>query len=268
MQILVTNNYEGGPLLWEYDNGKVERLDLVDFSTHSMILDTTPQISMPLPPEIYETIISYVMEIRLTLRNLQLAFELCTIDKRTLGLFYRQIYQQSSDVSGVMLHRLGRTFELVNSIYEDYILRQNIGMIPMCGLRCYRKPSLRHAPLYEPWDFSADVEPMRLEIDEGFMLETKAFPHFLHGGTVWLHGYEDDGVYTVDRIDNPAIVLIMQDYTFTLIPSHGTVTNKWHHFSDLLKRIFGPLTGVYLMVKESHDRDNPFIELTDNFLRL
>lgn len=268
MQILVTNNYEGGPLLWEYNDGKVERLDLVDFTRHNMLIDYTPPLSMRFPPEIYEKIIGYVMEIRLTLRNHQLAFELCTLDRRSLLMFYKQIYHQTSHLAGIMLYRLGRTFELVHNIYEDYILRQNNGMVPMAGIRCYRRPSLRHTPKYEPWDFTPDVEAVRLEIDEGFMLEAKSFPHFLHGGSVWVHGYEDDGVYTVSGIDSPGIVLILQDYTFSLIPSYNTVSNNWSYFSDLLKRTFGPMTGVYLMVKEIHDRDNPFIELTDNFLRL
>jgi len=268
MNVLVTNNYEGGPILWDYKYGKVERIELIDFCTHDMLLDNYPSFPMSFPPEIYEKIFCYTMDLRLETRNFGIAFQLCLIDRRTLRMFYKQIYLENYYRPLYMIKRLGRTFELADSYYEDYILKPNPAMEGMCAVVCYREGSLRHAVVYEPWDFRSDIEVQKLQVDEGDMQNIKVFPHNFHGGTVWIHGDETDGIYEVELLHHPVIVLILCDYSNSLIPSERNVSNNWKQFATFLRRALGHRAGIYMMVKSRLDIDNPFIEVTDMFLRL
>jgi len=266
MRVIVSNSQEG-PVVWEYTDGKVERLDLIDFNTHVLLGDNTLPFTMRFPPEIYDKILCYTMEYRLETRNFYQAFDTCIIDRRSVEMFYKQIYNDKKQVIR-MITRLSRTFQFADALYEDYILKPNPNLNGMCAVVCIRKCSLRLRPEFEPWDFCPELEVQKLEVEDGEMNEVKVFPGDFHGAAVWIHGEENDGIYNVRQLHHPAIALILCDYTFALIPSKKTISINWRYFTKLLYRAFGPNTGIYMMIKGALDHDNPFIELTDVFLLL
>jgi len=269
MNILITNNYFGTPIAWEYDEGQVERIDLIDFNIHNMIMDDSDITDLFLPLDLFDQIIKYVMETRLSSRNFGIAFQLCTINKRTCDIFYRQIYGNARVATRVKLARLGRTFAMAESFYEEYICSPNNTRSGLNAIAAYRNGSLRYYENYNPWDFRTDVEVQRITIDtEDPMPGTHIFPGQFHGDTIWLIGSESDGIYTVEKLYHPVFVLVLCDYSYTLIPSQDNINDNWSKFADFLRRAFGERTGIYFMVKHRIDAENPFIETTDLFVQI
>jgi hypothetical protein len=269
MNVLVTNNYAGSPVLWEYNQGKVERIDLIDFNIHEMLFDNHPTQVANFPVEIYEVILDYVMQSILESRNLTAAFKLCCIDKRTLKHFYDQIYNHRYTQVYYMIQRLSRTFNLADRIYEDYLCDPNPGNGGFMAVVAYRQGSLRYNMQYNPWDFMSQIEVQKLEVDiEQDLLSVHAFPGHFYGDTVWIHGEDNEGIYDTKTIHHPVIVMILCDYSYSLIPSKQTVSHNWLGFTKFLRRTFGDRMGFYMMVKSRIDEENPFIETTDQFVQL
>lgn len=268
MNVLVTNNHYGSPILWEYDQGQVERIPLIDFNTHIMLMDQGVEVGW-LPLDLYETIINYVMTDRLATRNFGLAFQLLTINKRTLFLFYYQIYKSKTVTTLNMLKQLGKTFELGEMFYEQYLAAPNPTNSGLNAIALTRLGSLRFLPGYEPWDFMPAAEIQRVTVDEEETLEDiHVFPGQFHGDTVWMHGTESDGIYKAKVIHHPVFLIILCDYTYSLIPTRRSINHNWHKFTQFMRRSFGANTGFYIMVKHGIDDQNPFIETTELFIQI
>jgi len=268
MNILVTNNSYGTPLLWEYDQGKVKRMPLIDFNTHIMIQD--PGILFGrLPLDLYEIIIKYVMADRLATRNFGLAFELLTINRRTVFLFYYEIYKNKTVTTLEMLKRLGKTFQLGETIYEDYVCAPNPTQSGLNAISLTRNPSQRFHPIYQPWDFQPSAEVQRVTVDdEDTLTNIHIFPGQFHGDTIWVHGTEEEGIYQASVIHNPVFLIILCDYTYSLIPTRQTINRNWLLFTNFMRRAFGANAGFYIMVKHGIDQENPFIETTELFIQI
>lgn len=268
MKVLVTNNYFGSPLVWEYEEGCVEKIPLIDFNTHSLLLDGLTLFGT-LPLDLFEVIIQYTMEIRLKTRNFGLAFRLCTLSRRACFLFYKQIYNNRSIPTDVMLHRLGQTFHLAECFYEEYLAAPNGTNSGLNALAITRLGSLRYNNIFDPWDFIPVVDIQKITVDEEETLEgIHIFPGQFYGDTIWIHGEEDEGVYEVKVLHHPVFLIILCDYTYALIPTRRTINAHWFMFVQFLRRAFGANTGVYIMVKHQIDVQNPFIETTEQFIRL
>jgi hypothetical protein len=268
MKVIVSNNYYGSPLVWEYEEGFVERIPLHDFNTHTLLQDGVP-IFGHLPLDLFEIIIKYTMQIRLKTRNFNSAFQLCTVSRRACFIFYNEIYENRSIPTRVMLYRLGQTFHLAESFYEEYLAAPNSSNSGLNALAITRLGSLRYNPAFDPWDFIPVVDIQKITVEDEETLEgIHLFPGQFHGDTVWIHGEEDDGVYEVKVLHHPVFLLILCDYTYALIPTRQTINTNWLRFVQFLRRAFGPNSGFYIMVKHQLDVENPFIETTEQFIRL
>lgn len=264
MKVLVTNKYDGAPVLWEYDEGIVERIDLVDFNTHTLLPDDTPSCFYPI--DLAEKIIMYVYNRRVETRNFDQAMQIAFISRFFAKKIYNDIYKNKGTSVLFMLKRLGLTFRFAESIYDSLCVPTSTnGFI---GIGSTRLGSLSHRRRFDPWDFFP-----RVHTDELFTLEEDnpdlfIFPGEFYGDTVWIRGRDLDGIYDVDYLQHPVIVLILRDYTDSLIPTPQTINPTWRSFANLLRKAFGPHTGVNIMVKENHDVDNPFINITTMFVQL
>lgn len=268
MNILVTNNSYGSPILWEYDEGQVERIPLIDFNTHIMFMDQGNEIGK-LPLDLFEIIIKYVMVDRLATRNFGLAFQLLTINRRSVFLFYYQIYKSKNVTTLQMLRQLGKTFQLGESFYEQYLSAPNTTQSGLNAIALTRLGSLRYTAVYQPWDFIPVSEIQTVTVDSEETLENiHVFPGQFHGDTVWIHGPEDDGIYRVKQIHHPVFLIILCDYTYSLIPTKNSINQNWNKFTQFMRRAFGPNTGFYFMVKHGIDQANPFIETTELFIQI
>lgn len=268
MKVIVTNNYYGSPLLWEYEEGSVERIPLIDFNTHTLLQDGSP-ITGKLPLDLFEIIIKYTMQIRLKTRNFDSAFKLCTISRRACFVFYHEIYGNTSIPTATMLHRLAQTFHMGECFYDEYLAAPNSTNSGLNALAITRLGSLRHHHLFNPWDFIPVVDIQKLTVDDEDTFEgVYQFPGQFHGDTIWMHGQEDDGVYDVKVLHHPVFLLILCDYDYALIPTRKTINSNWLRFIQFMRRAFGENAGFYIMVKHSMDLENPFIEVTEQFIRL
>jgi hypothetical protein len=269
MKVLVSNDYFGSPLVWEYDEGLVERLDLEDFNNHTLLNEGDP-IEGTLPYDLYELILYYLFDIRVKTRNFNQVFELATINKRSCFLIYNKIYNKRNVPYRGMIYRLGKTFQMAESIYDIYLCAPNTTNTALNAVVCYRRGSLRNNFSFNPWDFQSEyMEIKKLDLDFNDSLhQIYTFPGHFHGDSVWIHGSEEDGIYTVAALQHPAIVLILCDYTYSLIPTRQTICENWHRFIRFLRLAFGPRSGFYVMVKHQIDIENPFIETTDLFVQI
>jgi hypothetical protein len=268
MKVLVTNNHFGTPLVWEYDQGSVERIDLIDFNIHELI-QQTPKIYGHLPYDLFETIISYAMDSLLETRNFGYAFLLCTINRRSCFFFYNQIYDRQNVPTRIMLGQLGRTFNVGECFYEQFLSMPNPNNSGLNAVALTRLGSLRFSTVFDPWDFIPGLDIQKVIVDgDGVFEGIHMFPGQFQGDTIWIHGEEEDGVYDVDRLNHPVLLVILCDYTYSLIPTQRTVNANWHKFVKFLRRAYGPNLGVYIMVKHQIDAQNPFIETTEEFVQL
>lgn len=268
MNLLVTNNCYGSPILWKYDHGLVDRIHVIDFNTHQLCMDNDLQLGQ-LPLDLYEIIIKYVMESLLSTRNFDQAYQILTINRRTLFMFYYEIYGHK-DVSTLdMLYQISRTFQLADAFYEEYLAMPNASGSGLNAITLTRMCSKKYQKRYDPWDFLPNPEIQRVIVAEEETLEsTHMFPGQFHGETVWVRGTEDDGIYTVENVQHPVFIIILSDFTYALIPTRRSINLNWAKFCRFLRRGFGESTGFYFMVKHNFDAESPFIETTELFLEL
>lgn len=270
MKVLVSNDYFGSPIVWEYEDGLVERLELEDFNNHTLLPDNEEPVDGVLPYDLFEIILYYIFEARVRTRNFGLVFELAQINKRSCFLIYNKIYNNHQISTKSMIRRLSKTFHLAESLYDNYLCAPNLNSSALNAVVLYREGSLRHMHSFSPWDFRPDdLEIKKLELDvEDSLFQIYTFPGHFYGDSVWIHGTEEDGIYTVESIQHPAIVLILCDYTYSLIPTRKTICYNWHRFVRFLRMAFGQRSGFYVMVKHQIDIENPFIETTDIFVQI
>jgi|LauGreDrversion4_2_1035121.scaffolds.fasta_scaffold01060_4 hypothetical protein len=270
MKALISNDYFGQPLVWEYDQGSVERVDLEDFNNHCLLLDGPQICPTALPYELYELILFYVFEIRSYTRNFDQVFQLCMVDRRSCFLIYNKIYNNQQVSTRQMIHQLSKTFQMAESIYDLYLCAPNLSQSAMNAVVFYREGSLLENDRFHPWDFRpADLEIKRLELDlENDLHQIYGFPGHFYGDTIWIQGGEEDGIYTVNKLQHPVVVLILCDYTYALIPTRRSISYNWRCFSSYLRLSFGERAGFYVMVKHQIDTDNPFIHTTDLFVQI
>jgi len=267
MKMLVSNNYYGCPLLWEYDHGVVERIDLIDFNTHEMIMTSDLDLSIPL--DLMIPILDHTMNLYLETRNFGQALQLCFVNRYVLKHFYKQIYKHTHQNYATMVQRIGLTFRLGEEIYENYLATPNVNQSPYNACTFYRNPSNRFRVHYQPWEFKPDLDIQTLNIDpDNSFLNVFAFHGQFNGDTVFLNGTEDDGIYDVTHYYHPVIILILADYTYSLIPAKDTINENWKNFATFLRKAFGQRCGIYMMIKHQIDIENPFIETTDVFARI
>ena len=267
MKMLVSNNFYGSPILWEYDEGLVERIDLIDFNTHQMVMDSS--FEMKLPRDLMLPILEHTMNLYLESRNFGQALQLCFVCRQVAKHFYKQIYQATHQDCLVMLFRLGKTYRFAEELYEGYLATPNINNSAFNACTFYRQPTSRFRTNYNPWEFRSELDIQTLNIDpDNSFRNVFSFPGQFNGDTIFINGTEDDGIYDVSSYHHPVIVLILADYAYSLIPARGNVNDNWHCFARFVRRAFGENCGIYMMVKHQIDLDNPFIETTDIFAQI
>lgn len=263
MKLLVARCSE--QILYKVNDNKITQLELEDFTTHT-ILPQGPEIKAHLPSELLIMILKYVFRIRVKTRNFGLAFQISTVSKSMCDLLYNNIYMRDKSTTLEKLERLGRTFNLIEEIYSDYLSSPNYDRTDRVALHLTRNPTMYRRKNMYPWCFKSEIECAELTT-LGALNDIHCFPGEFHGDTIWVHGDENDGIYDADVIHHPVLVFVLSDYTGSLIPTRKDLNIYWAKFLRLLKVCFGSSTGIYMMVMEDSERYNPFVETTDLFLQ-
>lgn len=208
--------------------------------------------------------------IYLQTQNLEAAFDLCTLNSEICKLIYYQVFGSTNPPPVlVMVHRLARSFYLVESIYDEYLTVPNLGTYTKVGLVLTRLPNKMRTRAYGPWDFDLDIVLEELVLNN-LDPHVHSFSGATHAETTWIQGTELNGVIEVDILEQPVINFILQDYTEALIPKEKSFTDNMYfrYFSRLLRVTFGKQTGIYFMVKPGLQERNPFINRSDTLLSL
>jgi len=250
---------------YEYKDSKVTKLNLLSFDEHELVGLNTVDYRFNFPRELV------CMIVRELYRSLLLSFnfgEACIIatslDYETLKIVYRDIYGPIEDTTRKqMIHRLCRTFALLESLHDDYLTVPNICEMTPSIMLCVQ-PSLRYKPVYMPWEFDADFSLM----EQTSVPANCIYTGRLMGDTVFVSGTEDAGIIDVTKFCHPIFMFGLTDHTGTLLTStkHFERTDKFRYFSNLLENIYGHSTAVLYMVKPANQSRNPFITSSDIYI--
>ena len=264
MKLLISRCSE--PAVFRYENKQLSRLLLEDFTTHTLLPDNNPDLYYNLPTELVILVLKHLLQIRIQTRNFDQAFQVFTVNRLICDILYSKIYGRDNSTPKQKLFRLGRTFELIQALYDDYLTTPNLDGIDRVAINLTRIPIKYRSKTIFPWDFRSDI---RLEemVHYGSLEAVHCFTGDFHGQTVWIHGEENNGMYDTSIIHHPVFVFILSDYTSSLIPTRRDLNVYWTRFICLLKACFGSKSGIYMMVMENEQRFNPFVETNDLFLQ-
>lgn len=243
---------------------------MVTYPGHDLLQNTTQISPTTLPVELVLLIVKRLLMIYLQTQNLESAFELCTLNSEICKVIYYQVFgiQKTPNIRE-MIHRLAKTFYLVESIYDEFLTVPNLGTYSKVGLVLTRLPNKIRTRNNGPWDYDLDILLEELVLDN-LSPHVHAFSGPTHADTCWVQGTELNGVIDVTVMEQPVINFILQDYTDALIPHERTWgQNKFFcYFSRLLRVTFGKQTGVYYMVKPGPHARNPFITRSETLMSL
>ena len=257
--------------LWKYDNGQVTKLTLRNFHTHILSPTGTPLVDATiLPPELKTKIIFINFMMMLKDYNFQEAADLL-VDRLTVKTIYMELFRPGKAIVSIngMIVRIYRTLHLLESIYDDYLTVPNYGRIEHVALRFTHRGLLGAArnTVLNPWDFRCNIRLEEFDTD----VESKVFlggPDL--GDSILIGGACDNGVIMAKTIHHPVITIILCDKTDVLLPIES---NFWRNknficFSRLLRKVFGPHSGVFYMCRRNGDHDNVFITSSDMIVSL
>ena len=201
--------------------------------------------------------------------NFQDAAELL-VDQFTTRTIYLKLFPGKSLVTVAdMISRIYRTLHMFETIYDDYLTIPNYGRIEHVALRFTHHGDLYTArsSLLQPWDFRCEIRLEEFETDVG----SKVFlggPDL--GDSILIGGSSNNGVIRATTIFHPVLTILLGDKADVLLPNESTFwrNKNFIAFSKLLRKVFGPNTGVFYMCRRSDDHDNVFVTSSDLIIRL
>lgn len=215
------------------------------------------------PPEIMEQILEIVFDHYLVTLNFDLCSDLFKFSKSFTGKLYRRIYGQGNVPFYKQYGRLYRTFQIMENIYDQYLSVESEMKYSCMKLTSINQRGAKH----QPWDFMHDivVSPITGIIVD--LTDTQIQFNYgpCYGDCFRVSGVFRNGVFKATELSTPVLNIMMVDVFDTLIHSNRGLNKNYVAFFRLLKKAFGPDTGVYVMVKEDDD-DNPFITRSDVFM--
>jgi hypothetical protein len=268
MEFLVTG--DAFKTFWKYKDGTVRRHNFPKYEYIELATRSTTDYSFDLPLELRIVIMKRMFTSLLISRNFELAFDLCCVSKDFAMIVYRQIYGRDSIDAMEGLRRLVRTFYLIESIDDEYLSKENLEDFTRVGLKLTsRYPSLanRIRPLV-PWDHVFQmIELVDGIVDDSGDLTTHTTGEY-YGDIVWSFGNHEEGIFKVSTLMHPIICIMLVDHTGNLTSTEKKFRRcaHFHGFVKLLRYIYGNQAGIYFMVKDNNNMDNPFITHTELFI--
>jgi len=218
------------------------------------------------PPEIMEKILTIVFDHYLATLNFDLCSDLFKFSKSFTGTIYRQIYGKTYAEFFKQYGRLYRTFQILENMYDQYLSVESEIMYS-----CMKLTSINHRGYkHQPWDFMhniviAPITGIVIDLTDPQLQQLQYNYGPCYGDRIRVSGFFRNGVFKATNLTTPILNIMMVDSFDTLIPSSKSLNRNYINFFKLVKKAFGPDTGVYVMIKEDDD-DNPFITRSDVFM--
>ena len=236
---------------------KNNTLRLIEYNP---VIDLTqpdhPDLFLPLPKELIYAIIDRVILQLIGGSNFEQAFQLICLDKATMFRFYRQHIDQDPFIYfKTVLHRLTNTFELLQKVLDGIVQFPNEEHDHYIALDIQYKSRQKylHGRSYNPWNFNGHINIIQIPKPGIFGIED--FRAFITGpyitDIVWMNGKSDRGIVRSSFFRLPVIVFILTDHEENIIPTKENLEKHvaFKNFSKLLKRAFGPHTGIFFAVQ-------------------
>lgn len=251
--------------VFKIENNQIHRLQydpVIDLCQPQYDL-TTP---CALPRELIHIVIDQAILYCIQGMNFQKAFELICIDRPTIIRFYRRWFGPSEYMITFRPHffRISKTFQLFQNVLDAVIQFPNEEHDHYIALDVeYQSGMYKPAKGYNPWNFNGNINLIQIPKPGIFTVED--FRAFVTGpyvtDVVWMNGRGDKGYVQSDFFRLPVLVFVMTDHQGNIIPEKmGLERNEaFKGFSALLKKAFGPTTGVFFAVQGHYIFDDQIL---------
>lgn len=264
MKLLITRGDR--PSVWKIDeDNRASQMIFKAFGEHDLQLDLNMAQRSALPYELVEKIMIYLFKSYLETCNFDLCTDLLFFSRAFTRLIYGNVYDIEENLGfNEMYTRLVNTFLILQNIYDDFLTASARLEYPLIKLTSTQSPMNTH----EPWDFFHDVlissiPGMVIDLTES--CEQVRYGE-LYGETVVFYGRHERGYFEASQVKTPVLNFKFVDVMDTLLFTEDELeTKNFYGFFNLMKKAFGKSCGIFVMVKEDEDVDNPFIASSDLF---
>jgi hypothetical protein len=257
MDLLVTAS--AYPKVYKVQGNQIERYHFEDFSQHE-IGQPTWDLNVRLPWEILSKIIYYLFYAYLKDHNYDLAGALTAINKAFAREIYQDIYKVALIPVVKKIQRVCNTLYTLERIHDDYLTMVKQTKYSYCRLI---KTYAEVGGHYRPWSFTLDCFAVPshgvLAYDDDETVHNFSLGA-LYGETLWMNGYfSTSGLFKCRKMRHPIITLDICLYDDqTILTSSDLQTNvHFKMFINLIKKCYGPNTGIYVMFNDDPTH-NPF----------
>ena len=230
------------------------------------VIDLAPavhnRLRMPLPREIVDKIVDYLILSCIRGMNFETATKLIFLDLATARRFYNQWFPvPTSHRILSKMYRISQTFELMQKIVDMVLQFPNEEHDHYMALNVQHTSKLFDAKFdYYPWNFNGHIDMIQIPRPGIFTLDD--FRAFVTGpyvtDIVWMNGRSEKGIVQSTYFRLPVIVLILTDDEDEIVPTREYMENNamFKSFANLLKLAFGPTTGVFFAVQGEYIFDD------------
>ena len=239
----------------------------LEFEYHTMLPVVLPvEITLQI---LFKTLVKLLKEF-----HFADALRLVCTTKEMVHQVYYCIYGTCQVPTIEKVHRLSKTFHLVQNIFDHYFTSEGVYATPAIVLDYERNFMLAQTSAFYPWQF--DTESPNVIIADVAFTPKQGFEKFLEFGEFYGDRalldqfYECRGVVTCTKLAFPFVHFIFMDaFTFLNVFTHPDTTYHFARFATFMKAIFGPYCRLFfyeakLPIQELLDEDQDFTHIFDN----
>lgn len=259
-KFLLTNR--GHDTLWSIPDCK--RVVFKDFSDQDLLVPSTRSYSFPLPLEIVIKIIDALFWTFAANNSFDMIFQLCKLNTAICTHLFKNIFPGFR--VDFNIRKMGTVCRLLQDIYDEYISAELFGEETLVlHLNRSRKGALKN----EIWNFDPNFD-LWTSSDEVVTDIIKCYNGVTNGDVVWVKGSIDQyGVMKCQNMFHPIFVFNFRSFhSVPLLVQKKRLPRSIQKFARFLEKVYGPLTGVFAMMKREIDAENPFITETDLIVKI
>jgi hypothetical protein len=256
-------------LFQTFNNNGRRSIKAINKPNHDQTIpDDVEMIQMRLPYELSRRILIDVIYWHLRNKTIQEACELMSINKDLIHYFYVKYAGVTQIGSNILREhsRLARTLCMVNNMHDLVVDEPNVHRSEYFCFETFVRDSRYKLgqTAVEPLDFfrmdrHGLVLPMfsLMSIPKPIIMGQDCYQSILTGlsylDVAWLMGYQGRRYFQCTALKRPVFIIGLMDPFGALIsiPGEGYHTHMWIQYAKLLKCIYGPTTGVYLVLNDT-----------------
>lgn len=202
--------------------------------------------SVDLPQELCCKIGFYVFLIYLCSKQFDKAFKYISLNKYMIHRIYYGVYGYSDMPWHIKLHRLSRTFNLIEAIHEEFMMDQVVAFNYPVLIMDYDEDFVvrKNTPIY-PWNFRAEISVVEVAGFNQFGRQLHMGPTFIDRAVLSNCTFKNGLTHCTD-FTFPFLHLMPMDNLCSLnVFNHEETYYHFSRFSMLLKAIYGKYMRVF-----------------------